>query len=255
MIRTERLTLRPPGMDDLDDLHRVFSDPRAMRYWSHPAHDDLDRTRRMFHRSKNFPSVVIWSLGNEAGDGVNLGATYHWLKENDASRPVQYETEGDIELVGERHSDFDSTMYKRHWDLALELTDSPLSAVMPNEVWTEVYDRLAELVERHATTLIFVNTRRLAERLARHLAERLGEAAVTAPSTLRPGARRSNRGSRCRTCRAAFRPIAPSASTAKIARSGASTMSRASSRTGRRSRRCSRIRCGGAPSSSIHPRG
>lgn len=77
----------------------------------------LDRTRRMLERSKNFPSVVIWSLGNEAGDGVNLGATYNWIKSRDLSRPVQYETEGDIEEVGERHSDFHSSMYWRHWDL------------------------------------------------------------------------------------------------------------------------------------------
>lgn len=77
----------------------------------------LDRTRRMLERSKNFPSVVIWSLGNEAGDGVNLGATYHWIKSRDQSRPVQYETEGNIEEVGERHSDFHSSMYWRYWDL------------------------------------------------------------------------------------------------------------------------------------------
>ncbi len=77
----------------------------------------LDRTQRMLERSKNFPSVVIWSLGNEAGDGVNLGATYHWIKERDPSRPVQYETEGNIEEVGERHSDFHSSMYWRYWDL------------------------------------------------------------------------------------------------------------------------------------------
>jgi beta-galactosidase len=77
----------------------------------------LDRTRRMLERSKNFPSVVIWSLGNEAGDGVNLGATYDWIKSRDTSRPVQYETEGDIALVGARHSDFHSSMYWRHWDL------------------------------------------------------------------------------------------------------------------------------------------
>ena len=51
---------------------------------------------------------------------------------------------------------------------------------MPGEVWQEVYDRLAELVRAHRTTLVFVNTRRLAERVARHLAERLGEEAVTA---------------------------------------------------------------------------
>jgi beta-galactosidase len=77
----------------------------------------LDRTRRMLERSKNFPSVVIWSLGNEAGDGVNLGAGYHWIKSRDPSRPVQYEREGDPRQVGERHSDFHSTMYARHWDL------------------------------------------------------------------------------------------------------------------------------------------
>jgi len=77
----------------------------------------LDRTQRMVERSKNFPSVVIWSLGNEAGDGVNLGATYNWIKSRDLSRPVQYETEGSIEEVGERHSDFHSSMYWRYWDL------------------------------------------------------------------------------------------------------------------------------------------
>ena len=77
----------------------------------------LDRTRRMVERDKNQPSIVIWSLGNEAGDGVNLGATYHWIKSRDLSRPVQYETEGDIEEVGERHSDFHSSMYWRHWHL------------------------------------------------------------------------------------------------------------------------------------------
>ena len=49
----------------------------------------------------------------------------------------------------------------------------------PNEVWIEEYDRLAELIRAHRTTLVFVNTRRLAERAARHLAERLGEDAVT----------------------------------------------------------------------------
>jgi beta-galactosidase len=77
----------------------------------------LDRTRRMVERDKNQPSIVIWSLGNEAGDGVNLAATYHWIKFRDLSRPVQYETEGDIEQVGERHSDFHSSMYWRYWHL------------------------------------------------------------------------------------------------------------------------------------------
>jgi beta-galactosidase len=51
----------------------------------------IDRTRRMVERDKNHPSVIIWSLGNEAGDGINFQATYAWIKTRDATRPVQYE--------------------------------------------------------------------------------------------------------------------------------------------------------------------
>jgi ATP-dependent Lhr-like helicase len=65
-------------------------------------------------------------------------------------------------------------------DLGLELPPVPLDAVMPNEVWERVYDRMAELVVLHRTTLIFVNTRRMAERIARHLGERLGPEHVAA---------------------------------------------------------------------------
>ena len=62
----------------------------------------------------------------------------------------------------------------RSLDLALELPAAPLEAVMSGETWTQVYDRLAELVTAHRTTLVFVNTRRLVERVVRHLSERLG---------------------------------------------------------------------------------
>ena len=67
----------------------------------------------------------------------------------------------------------------RHWDLRLELPSSPLEAIMSNEVWVEIYDRLAALAAGHRTTIVFVNTRRLAERVARHLADRCGEDQVT----------------------------------------------------------------------------
>jgi ATP-dependent Lhr-like helicase len=70
--------------------------------------------------------------------------------------------------------------HRREMDLDVEVPRSTLEAVMAHEVWEEYYDRLAALVAEHRTTLIFVNTRRLAERLARHLSERLGEDAVTA---------------------------------------------------------------------------
>ena len=72
------------------------------------------------------------------------------------------------------------TGHQRPRELVLEVPNSPLEAVMSAEVWQQVYDRLASLVEAHRTTLVFVNTRRLAERVARQLSERLGEQAVTA---------------------------------------------------------------------------
>lgn len=72
------------------------------------------------------------------------------------------------------------TGHRRAMDLVVEVPSSPLSAVMSAEVWTEVHARLAALIEAHSTTLIFVNTRRLAERLTAHLEELVGVDAVMA---------------------------------------------------------------------------
>src|SRR5947209_2542383 len=69
--------------------------------------------------------------------------------------------------------------HRRELDLAIEIPKSPLEAVMSNEVWKEVYHRLAELIQAHRTTLVFVNTRRMAERVTHHLSELLGADAVT----------------------------------------------------------------------------
>src|SRR5207253_1969038 len=70
--------------------------------------------------------------------------------------------------------------HKRQLDLAVEVPGSPLGPIATNEMWDEIYDRISELVRQHRSTLVFVNTRRLAERLSNHLAERLGEEAVAA---------------------------------------------------------------------------
>ncbi|WOJ91222.1 DEAD/DEAH box helicase [Methylocapsa polymorpha] len=72
------------------------------------------------------------------------------------------------------------TGHIRARDIKLEVPSSPLEAVMSGEVWEQVYDRLASLAEAHSTTLVFVNTRRMAERVARQLSERLGKDQVTA---------------------------------------------------------------------------
>lgn len=68
----------------------------------------------------------------------------------------------------------------RERDLGIELPPVPLEPIMSNQVWERVYDRLAELTLLHRTTLVFVNTRRMAERIARHLADRLGSKHVAA---------------------------------------------------------------------------
>ncbi len=70
--------------------------------------------------------------------------------------------------------------HRRQMDLGVEIPRSTLDAVMSNEVWEEYYDRLEALIRAHKTTLVFVNTRKMAERVARHLSDRLGEDAVTA---------------------------------------------------------------------------
>src|SRR5438067_1543342 len=91
-------------------------------------------------------------------------------------------------LVGTSNIDPDGTPrctiidsgHTRRLDLALEVPSSPLESLMSNEVWEEIYERIANLIREHKTTLVFVNTRRMAERVARHLGERLGDENVTA---------------------------------------------------------------------------
>src|SRR5215470_12858316 len=70
--------------------------------------------------------------------------------------------------------------HKRTLDLAVEVPPSPLGPVASNEMWDEIYARTIELVEQHRSTLVFVNTRRMAERMAHQLGERIGEENVAA---------------------------------------------------------------------------
>ncbi len=69
--------------------------------------------------------------------------------------------------------------HNRKMDLGIEIIPSPLSAVCSNQQWEEIYKRLSEMVRIHRSTLIFVNTRRLAERVTHHLTELLGPDAVS----------------------------------------------------------------------------
>ncbi|MDN5202293.1 glycoside hydrolase family 2 TIM barrel-domain containing protein [Fulvivirgaceae bacterium BMA10] len=84
----------------------------------------MERTIRMVERDKNHPSIIIWSLGNEAGDGPNFEATYQWIKDRDDSRLVQYER---VEM--RPHTDIVCPMYARIHNLesyAQNHSDRPL---------------------------------------------------------------------------------------------------------------------------------
>ena len=90
--------------------HDIEKNPEKAK--THPAYlpewkaAHLDRTSRMFERDKNYPSIIIWSLGNEAGNGENFVTTYNWLKTQDTTRITQYEG-----AVGYENSDIEAPMY------------------------------------------------------------------------------------------------------------------------------------------------
>ncbi len=142
MLRTVRTVI-------VDEIHAVIGSRRG-------AHLALSLER-------------LQALTGESLQRIGLSATQ---KPIDEVGRYLVGAHGDCAIVDEGH--------RRAIDLQLELPGSPLEAVMAHEVWQEYYERLTALIREHKTTLVFANTRRLAERVTRHLSERLGEDAVTA---------------------------------------------------------------------------
>jgi ATP-dependent helicase Lhr and Lhr-like helicase len=103
---------------------------------------------------------------------LRLGLSATQKPVEDVARYLVGNSDAPCDIVDEGH--------RRQLDLDVEIPRSALDAVMSHEVWEEYYDRLTELIQAHRTTLIFVNTRRMAERMTRHLCDRLGEDALTA---------------------------------------------------------------------------
>lgn len=102
-IETHGMGTTNQGLDKNEKKKSVH--PAYLPEWKE-AH--LARTRRMYERDKNHPSVIIWSLGNEAGNGDNFYATYDYLKSVDSTRPVQYEG-----ATGYKNTDIQAPMYAR----------------------------------------------------------------------------------------------------------------------------------------------
>jgi ATP-dependent Lhr-like helicase len=160
MLKTARTLI-------LDEIHAVAGDKRG----SHLALS-IERLERLVNSESNDLTETPTSRLVRIG----LSAT---------QRPIE---EVARFLVGTQNINADNTPncaivdsgHRRQLDIAIELPDSPLQAVMSGEVWNEVYDRLAQLIRQHHTTLIFVNTRRLAERVTRYLGERIGDENIAA---------------------------------------------------------------------------
>ncbi len=115
-------------------------------------------------------------ISGQRPDRVGLSATV---------KPIEYAAQF---LVGAEHVSSDGKAdceivdsgHQRDLDLSIEVPPTDLEAVASGEQWADIYDRLTELVETHRTTIVFVNTRRLAERVAFKLSERIGEEHVGA---------------------------------------------------------------------------
>ena len=145
----------------VDEIHAVVGDKRG----SHLALS-IERLEQLVRQHSSNASLTR----------IGLSAT---------QRPIE---EVARFLVGTENLDANNTPnctiidsgHARKLDIAIELPESPLSAVMSGEVWNEIYDLLAQLIRQHHTTLVFVNTRRLAERVARHLGERIGDENIAA---------------------------------------------------------------------------
>src|SRR5688572_15900368 len=157
----------------VDEIHAIVSDKRGSHLaLSIERLEQLVKLRNSDCEIRNSESAIR----NSPLVRIGLSAT---------QRPIE---EVARFLVGTANINADNTPqctivdsgHARKLDIGVELTDSPLQAVMSGEVWEEVYDRLAQLIRQHHTTLVFVNTRRLAERVSRHLGERLGDENIAA---------------------------------------------------------------------------
>jgi ATP-dependent Lhr-like helicase len=154
----------------VDEIHAVVADKRG----SHLALS-IERLEQLVRSNHETISNQQLAISNRLVR-IGLSATQRPIEEV-ARFLVGTEN---IDARGRPNCAIIDSGHKRKLDLAIELPDTPLQAVMSGEVWNEVYDRLAELIRQHNTTLVFVNTRRLAERVARHLGERIGDENIAA---------------------------------------------------------------------------
>ena len=187
----------------------------------------LARDRRGSHFSLTAARLdhVITSNGGERPARIGLSATQRPIEEIAqflvGSERIDAEGNPDCTIVDLGH--------QRDIDLAIEVPGSELGAVAPAEQWGEIYDRITELISQHRTTLVFVNTRRLSERVAHQLAQRLGEEHVASHHGSLSKERRMRLSSGSRTA-----SYAPSSRPPRSNSASTSARSTSCARSGRR---------------------
>lgn len=110
----------------------------------------LARNKRMVLRDYNHPSIIIWSLGNEAGNGANFQACYDWIKEYDKSRPVQYEQASHMsykDIPKNYNSDIECPMYADYGACVNYVTHNPKRPLIQCEYAHAMGNSLGSLKE------------------------------------------------------------------------------------------------------------
>ncbi len=127
----------------------------------------------------HFPGMPLRSGSSQAGESNDAGARISGAP-GDGEMWITPAVLSDAAANADQNCVIVDSGHVRQRDLELALPDAPLEAVMSAEVWQNIYDQLALLANAHRTALVFANTRRMVERVTRHLSERLGEAQVAA---------------------------------------------------------------------------
>src|SRR6188508_1166 len=149
-----RQALRSVRTVIVDEIHAMADDKRG-------AHLALSLARL---------DDLVGKAGGRRPQRIGLSATVKPIET--VARFLAPDSDAPVQIINHGH--------RRAMDLAVEVPGDELGPVASNEMWQEIYERIAALIREHRTTLVFVNTRRLAERVAHHLGEQLGEDAVLA---------------------------------------------------------------------------
>jgi ATP-dependent helicase Lhr and Lhr-like helicase len=170
-----RAILRDVKTVIVDEIHAVADDKRGAHLTL-----SLERLEALTHTppvriglsatQKPIEEVAHFLTGNRcsAVKATSLGGEL--IRGAESAAPPDFPVDPVIVNIG----------HKRTLDLAVEVPPLPLGPIATNEMWDAIYDRLVALVDQHRSTLVFVNTRRMVERLAHHLGERIGEENVAA---------------------------------------------------------------------------